>query len=127
MRTWPPRRRHGRRVDKCLAAGGASALFGLAAAPSCESRDRWAELVAHRRERKKDEPTNEPVSGTQVVGQEGGQAIYRDEQRAKAAAAADARAQKQQRIGQQGPVSKIKKPAEQSINRGGVENDLVWD
>ena len=84
-------------------------------------------MVAHRRERKKDEPTNELVSGTQVVGQEGGQAIYRDEQRAKAAAAADARAQKQQRIGQQGPVSKIKKPAEQSINRGGVDNDLVWD
>ena len=53
--------------------------------------------------------------------------MNRDEQRAKAAAAADSRAQKQQRVGQQGPVSKIKKPAEQSINRGGVEKDLVWD
>ena len=67
------------------------------------------------------------MSGSQVVGREGGLAVNRDEQRAKAAAAADARAQKQQRVGQQGPVSKIKKPAEQSINRGGVENDLVWD
>mmetsp|Transcript_8283 Transcript_8283/g.20616 ORF Transcript_8283/g.20616 Transcript_8283/m.20616 type:complete len:82 (+) Transcript_8283:15-260(+) len=74
-------------------------------------------------ERKKDEP----MSGSQVVGQEGGQPVNRDEQRAKAAAAAEARAQKQQRIGQQGPVSKIKKPSEQSINRGGVEKDLVWD
>ena len=74
-------------------------------------------------ERKKDEP----MSGSQVVGREGGQAVNRDEQRAKAAAAADSRAQKQQRVGQQGPVSKIKKPAEQSINRGGVEKDLVWD
>lgn len=67
------------------------------------------------------------MAGSQVVGREGGQAVSRDEQRAKAAAAADARAQKQQRVGQQGPVSKIKKPVEQSINRGGVEKDLVWD
>ena len=76
-------------------------------------------------ERKKDEP----MSGSQVVGREGGQPVNRDEQRAKAAAAAEVRAQQQQRIGQQGPVSKIKnkKPAEQSINRGGVEKDLVWD
>ena len=67
------------------------------------------------------------MAGTQVVGQEGGLAVNRDEQRAKAAAAADARAQSQQTRGQQGSVSKIKKPVEQSNSRGGVEKNLVWD
>jgi len=67
------------------------------------------------------------MAGTQVVGREGGQAVNRDEQRAKAAAAADLRAQSQQQRGQQGPVSKIKKPVEPSNSRGGVEKNLVWD
>ncbi len=68
-----------------------------------------------------------PMSGATVVGREGGVPVNRDEQRAKAAAAAEARAKAENSRGQQGAVSKIKKPAEHSPSRGGVEKDLVWD
>ena len=69
-----------------------------------------------------------PMAGTQVVGREGGQTVTRDEQRARAAAAAESRAQAQSTRGQQGAVSKIKKPIEPSNGGGGgVEKNLVWD
>ena len=70
---------------------------------------------------------DKPMAGGQVVGREGGQAVTRDEQRARAAAAAEARAQQQNTRGQQGPVSKIKKPVEPQNSGGGVEKNLVWD
>lgn len=74
---------------------------------------------------KADEPLG-PMSGGQVVGKEGGVTVSRDEQREKAAAAAEARAKQQNTRGQQGSVSKIKKTAE-APNQGGVEKNLVWD
>ena len=55
-------------------------------------------------ERKKDEP----MSGSQVVGREGGQPVNRDEQRERAAAAAEARATSNAHRGQQGSQSKMR-------------------
>ena len=68
-----------------------------------------------------------PMSGGQIVGREGGAAVNRDEQRQRAAEAAEARAKAQQTRGQQGAVSKIKKAPEPSNSGGGVEKNLVWD
>ena len=50
---------------------------------------------------------NTPMRGDQVVGSAGGVAVNRDEARAKAAAAAEARMASQQTRGQVGATSKM--------------------
>ena len=65
-----------------------------------------------------------PMRGDQVMGKHGGVAITRDEQRAKAAAAAEARAQANQTRGQQGPTSKIKPRAEVTGGRDALSGGL---
>ena len=64
------------------------------------------------------------MRGDQVVGKHGGVAITRDEQRAKAAAAAEARAQSNATRGQQGSVSKIKQPRQEGCGWTGCA--LRW-
>lgn len=72
------------------------------------------------------------MRGDQVVGKHGGVAITRDEQRAKAAAAAEARAQSNATRGQQGSVSKIKQPRQEAAGgrdalSGGLNDPRAWD
>ena len=75
----------------------------------------------------KDDGYDGPMSGSTVVGREGGAPVNREEQRERAAAAAEARAKAESTRGQQGSVSKIRKPVEPSNQGGGVEKNLVWD
>mmetsp|Transcript_23018 Transcript_23018/g.38090 ORF Transcript_23018/g.38090 Transcript_23018/m.38090 type:complete len:83 (-) Transcript_23018:93-341(-) len=72
-----------------------------------------------------DEPT--PMSGSSVVGSVGGSTVSRDEQRERAAAAAEARAKAAQTRGQQGPVSKMKPSVDRDANTRGGPEPLVWD
>jgi len=71
------------------------------------------------------------MSGSQVVGREGGVKISRDEQRERAAAAAEQRAKQQGARGQQGASSKIKNPAAGSAGGYTGKPDLAdartWD
>ena len=68
-----------------------------------------------------------PMSGSTTVGRVGGQEVNRDEQRARAAAAAEARSKAQQTRGQQGATSKMK-PSVSGVGgeRPGPE-PLIWD
>ena len=74
-----------------------------------------------------DRYAQQPMSGAATVGRVGGQQVNRDEQRARAAEAAEARSKAQQSRGQQGAVSKMK-PSASGVggDRPGPE-PLVWD
>ena len=61
------------------------------------------------------------MSGGDTVGRSGGQAIDRDEQRARAAAAAEQRAQGQDHRGQQGTKSKMKPQAQGNQHSAGAD------
>ena len=71
-----------------------------------------------------------PMRGDQVVGREGGTAVNRDEARAKAAAAAEARMASQQTRGQVGATSKMKAPVEDRGYQFGEKKAIAaheWD
>lgn len=72
-----------------------------------------------------------PMSGQQTVGKVGGAPVSRDEQRARAAAAAEARANEAAKRGQVGDKSKMK-PSVQQPARGGnqgvdIADPRAWD
>lgn len=74
---------------------------------------------------------SQPMQGGQTVGREQGRAVNRDEQRARAAAAAEARSTNNATRGQQGNHSKMRPQVSYTAAGGTGKPDLAdartWD